>query len=79
MRLLGAVKIMSDVFNWSNKMSREQIVEKVKQFYKENKIEKTATVSQEQVMSRLVLFTEWLQNQKSETETWADIFDAQPD
>ena len=39
----------------------------------------TATVSQEQVMSRLVLFTEWLQNQKSETETWADIFDAQPD
>lgn len=70
---------MSEVFNWSNKISRENIIKKVKQFYVENKVERTETVPQEQVMSRLVLFTEWLQNQKSDTETWADILEAQPD
>ena len=74
--------------HFSTNMSREEIIEKVKRFYTENKIKKEPTVPQEQVMARLVLYTEWLQNQNEtndtssdgdNTETWQDIFDAQPD
>jgi hypothetical protein len=65
---------MGDNFTWGYKLPRKTLIEKVKEFYKENKIKKEPTVKQELVMARLVLFVEWLQNERPDSETWEDIF-----
>lgn len=56
--------------------STEQLIEKVKQFYKEKELNPKSELSGEIVCSRLVLFTEWLNGSKE--ETWEDILNAQP-
>lgn len=63
-------------------MNQLEIIQKVKDFYKEKNLDPTHSLTGYEVCARLVLFTEWLQEQNkpdiNDEETWEDIFNAQP-